>query len=72
MKLVCSAGEPMPAAPIILRDGYLADGGTTLINKPLFGRSDFITLRDWGRRRHAIRQLLIDSLTTKRLAAAKL
>ena len=54
-----------PAAPIILRDGqHLADGGTAFIKEPLFGRSDFITLRDVGRRCHAIRQHLIDSLGT--------
>ena len=55
-----------PAAPIILRDGqHLADGSTSFIKEPLFGRFDFITLRDGGRRYHAIRQHLIDSLGTK-------
>ena len=50
-----------PAAPIILRDGqHLADGSTTLIKQPLFGRSDFITLRDGGRRCHVIRLHLND------------
>ena len=51
-----------PAAPIILRDGqHLADGGTTLIKEPLLGRFDFITLRDGGRRCHAIRLHLNDT-----------
>jgi len=55
-----------PAAPIILRDRHhLADGGTTLIKEPLFGRSDFITLRDVGRRSHAIRLHLKDGAGTK-------
>ena len=54
-----------PAAPIILRDGqHLADGGTTFIKESLFGRFDFITLHDGGRRRHAIRQHMIDSMGT--------
>jgi hypothetical protein len=54
-----------PAAPIILRDGqHLADGSTTFIKEPLFGRFDFITFRDGGRRCHAIRQHLIDSMGT--------
>ena len=49
-----------PAAPIILRDGqHLADGSTAFIKEPLFGRSDFITLRDGGLQRHAILQHLI-------------
>jgi len=55
----------MPAAPIILRDGqHLADGGTALIKEPLFGRFDFITLRDGGRRCHAIRLHLNDTVGT--------
>ena len=54
-----------PAAPIILRDGqHLADGSTTFIKEPLLSRFDFITLRDGGRRYHAIRQHLIDSMGT--------
>jgi len=39
----------------------LADGGTTLIKEPLLGRFDFITLRDGGRRCHAIRLHLNDT-----------
>ena len=50
-----------PAAPIILRDEqHLADGSTMVINEPLSGRSDLITLRDGGHRCHAIRFHLND------------
>jgi hypothetical protein len=42
----------------------LADGSTAFIKEPLFGRSDFITLRDGGRRCHAIRLHLNDSAGT--------
>ena len=55
-----------PAAPILLRDGqHLADGGTTFINGTLLARFDFITLREGGRRCHAIRLHLIDDPDTK-------
>ena len=55
----------MGAAPITLRDEqHLADCSTAIIKETLFGRSDFITLCDGGRRSHAIRQRLIDSLDT--------
>jgi hypothetical protein len=43
----------------------LADGGTTFINATLLDRFDFITLREGGRRCHAIRLHLIDDLGTK-------
>jgi hypothetical protein len=42
----------------------LADGGMALIKEPLFGRFDFITFRNGGRRRHAIRLHLNDTTGT--------
>jgi hypothetical protein len=60
-----SPTERAPAAPIILRDGqHLADCGTALIKEPLLGRLDFITLRNGGRRCHAIRLHLNDTART--------
>ncbi len=54
-----------PAVPITFCDGqHFADGSDPLIKDTPIDRVDFITLRGWGHRHHAIRYDLDGSLLT--------